>query len=74
VTSVSDAADMLLEFNYELNVQGNARMVTRFEMDTGAFFLTNPEDDLDFTLVAVGERVSGSNGLADFGYCRMALG
>ena len=60
---------MLLEFNYELDIRGRARIVSRFELDAGLFFLTNPEDNLDFTLVAVGKRDSGPNALADFGFC-----
>ncbi|WP_165072932.1 DNA/RNA non-specific endonuclease [Paludisphaera rhizosphaerae] len=67
--SEADAAGMLLEFNYELDIQGRTRIVTRFEIDSRAFFVTNLEDDLDFTLVAVGRRESGPNSLADFGYC-----
>ncbi|MFO0956046.1 MAG: DNA/RNA non-specific endonuclease [Isosphaeraceae bacterium] len=69
LASEGDAAEMLLEFNYELDVEGRPRASTRFEIDAPAFFLTNVEDDLDFTLVAVGRRQSGACSLADFGFC-----
>jgi endonuclease G, mitochondrial len=69
LASEADAADMLLEFNYELDNRRRARNVTRFELDPDAFFLTNREADLDFTLVAVGGRESGPNALSDFGFC-----
>ena len=67
--SESEAADALLEFNFELDIRGRPRLITRFALDSNAFFLTNPEDDLDFTLIAVGDRDTGPNNLSDFGFC-----
>lgn len=69
IGSPEEAADLLLEFNYELDVQGRARAVTRFAFDPAAFFLTNGRDDLDYTVIAVGARDTGVGEAADFGFC-----
>jgi len=61
------AADLLAEFDYERDLNGNPLRTTRFELDAGACFLTNDEDALDYTIVALGKRVSGDKNLRDFG-------
>jgi len=69
ISSTMDARRFLVEFDYELDVDGRAKAMTRFELAPDDFFVTNAEDDLDFTVVALGERVSGTGLLPDFGYC-----
>lgn len=69
ISSQKDAEDFLLEFNYEIDIQGRTRPVIRFALAPNIFFLTNSEDDLDYTVVAVGERDTGVGDLKDFGFC-----
>jgi endonuclease G len=64
-----EAAGLAVEFNYELGIDGRPEAITRFALAPALLFLTNPEDDLDFTLVALGERLDGPGAIEDFGYC-----
>src|SRR3990172_12041511 len=59
----------LVEFNYELTVMGCPKRTTRFALAPDVFFMSSPQEDLDFTIVAIGNRVTGKNELSDFGYC-----
>lgn len=68
IPSPEDAKQSFAEFQYELDVTGQPKTLTRFALDPEEFFVTNPEDQLDFTLVAIGKRVSGDSDLSDFGY------
>jgi V8-like Glu-specific endopeptidase len=72
IGSAEDARGMLLEFDYETDLQGNPRPPTRFALDPDACFVTNEEDDLDYTVVAVGERVFGGRPLTAFGFCPLS--
>lgn len=63
------ARELLVELDYELDTDGHPRPLTRFTFDPDTFFLTNPQDDLDFTIVALGKRVLGSRASSEFGYC-----
>lgn len=63
------ATEFFVEFNYELDVMKVPKAVTRFALAPNDFFMSSPKDDLDFTLVAIGDRVFGEGKLADFGYC-----
>jgi endonuclease G len=74
IASEDEADALLIEFNHELDLAGAPRRTTRFAADPRAFFVTNPEDDLDFTLVALGARQDGPNAAADFGYCPLLAG
>ena len=69
LSSREAAAGFLVEFDYELDVFGQERASTRFEFNPAAFFCTNTEDDLDYTVIAVGSRAQGDGELAHFGYC-----
>ena len=68
IPSPEDAKQSFAEFQYKLDVTGQPKTLTRFALDPEEFFVTNPEDQLDFTLVAIGKRVSGDSDLSDFGY------
>jgi endonuclease G len=63
------AKNFLVEFNYELNAKGTPKPVSRFALSPNDFFMSSPEEDLDFTIVAVGKRVLGKARLSDFGFC-----
>lgn len=69
IENIEDANNSLIEFNYELDYNERPKNFTRFSLDPKTLFLTSPEADLDFTVVAVGSRVSGQGDLSDFGYC-----
>lgn len=56
-------------FDYELDKSGKFGEATTFELAPDDFFLSSPELDLDFTVLAIGRRLSGSGDLAGFGYC-----
>ena len=69
IGSADEARQFVLEFDYELDPAGLARPVTRFELDPDTFFLTDDQDDLDFTVIAVGRRVQGARELESLGSC-----
>jgi endonuclease G len=69
IENQSKAENSFVEFNYELDVTGKQKPVTRFAFAPDDFFITSPEGDLDFTIVAVGKRIFGEGELSDFGYC-----
>lgn len=64
-----DALASFVEFNHELNIMGRPKPVTRFTLAPNGFFMSSSREDLDFTIVAMGNRVSGKGELSDFGYC-----
>ncbi len=63
-----DSQNMVVEFNYETEADGSRGGVSRFSFDTG-FFLTDDRDDLDYTIIGVGQRLNGDSELHEFGYC-----
>jgi len=63
------ATDFFVEFNYELDVTAVPKAVTRFAVAPNDFFMSSPKNDLDFTIVALGNRVFGEGKLSVFGYC-----
>lgn len=67
IPSPEAASDMLAEFTYELDGAGRPAVVSRFRLNP-EIFVSDPEDDLDFTLIGVGGAISGSDDLASFGY------
>ncbi|WP_073563974.1 DNA/RNA non-specific endonuclease [Archangium sp. Cb G35] len=63
------ARELFVELDYELDANGQPRPLTRYTFDPDSFFLTSPQDDLDFTIVALGKRVLGRREVSEFGYC-----
>lgn len=68
----AEAARQVLQFDYELEVEGTPRLPTEFALDPEAIFWTSPKEKLDATLVAVGKRLSGARSLGDFGHCPLS--
>ena len=66
-----DAMSSLVEFNHELNISGCSEPVTTFALAPNEFFLSSSREELDFTIVKVGNRISGTGKLSDFGYCSL---
>lgn len=69
--SAAAAGQLCVEFDYELDPADRPRGTTRFALDSTTFFLTDPINGLDYTLIAVGERLSGPKQVTDFGWCSM---
>jgi endonuclease G, mitochondrial len=62
------AADLLIEFEYERNLRGVMKEASTFALDPDGLFLTSDEDSLDYTVIAVGQRVRGQLALSHFGF------
>ena len=56
------------EFRFQLDPFLNNVAISRFALDPDRFYLSSPEADFDFALVAVGPRIEGSGSLPDYGY------
>ena len=69
IPSADFAKNLALEFDYELDLTGNRKPITRFAVDT-RIFITDPDtqDGLDFTIVAVGDRIEGQHPIELFGW------
>ncbi|WP_199554580.1 DNA/RNA non-specific endonuclease [Sandaracinobacteroides hominis] len=70
VIGEADAAkQFVLEFDYERDLAGNIRTASRFAIDA-TLFLTDGDgrDGLDYSIFAVGKRLSGPHTIADFGF------
>jgi endonuclease G, mitochondrial len=73
VIPTPEAADAFcVEFDYQTDAKGDRMPVTRFRLDPNAFFLTDERDDLDYTLIAIGDRLEGARTLDAFGYCALS--
>ena len=68
ISSYHNAKNFRVQFDYELDVSDSILPVTSFALDPDKFFLTDPTEKLDFTIVAIGERIQGEKTLADFDY------
>ncbi len=62
-----DANQFVLDFDYELDLLGRPRSVSRFNLDP-VVFLTDPIEGLDFTIVAVGSPVDGPEPIEAFSW------
>jgi endonuclease G, mitochondrial len=69
ISSEEIARQSFVEFNYELDINGQPKSITRFALDPDEFFMTDPVKQLDFTLVSIGKCVNGIGKPSDFGYC-----
>lgn len=65
---IETAQGQLLQFHYELNIDGTPKPVTEFTLNPNDFFWTSPEPELDATLVAVGNGESDLAALSAFGH------
>jgi endonuclease G len=64
-----DAELSTVEFGYELDQESRPKPTTKFNFAPKEFLMKSPTEDLDFTIVAIGERISGKCKLSDFGFC-----
>src|SRR5262245_21875477 len=56
-------------FGRETDGTGRSQPTTVFNLDPAHFALFSPEEQLDYALIAIGDRVSGTATIADLGYC-----
>ncbi|MDE5464922.1 serine protease [Bradyrhizobium sp. CSS354] len=68
IGSEAEAAALVAEFEYERDVGGRMLAPTTYEFEPTTCFVTNSQDDLDYTVVALGRRISGATELAALGY------
>lgn len=71
IPTIAEAQGFVLQFDFELGLGGAPLPTTRFRIDPSVF-ITDPVDGLDFTIVAVGERIDGPANLADYGLCGLS--
>ncbi|MEM9433683.1 MAG: DNA/RNA non-specific endonuclease [Pseudomonadota bacterium] len=67
ITHPHQAAGVVVEFDYERDLMGRPRAVTRYRLDP-LVFLFDPDSGLDYTLLALGPRLDGPSTLDEFGY------
>lgn len=58
----------VLQFNYQQDYRKKSLETSIFELDPDTCFFTNKEDDLDFTVVAVGKKLSGNQLISEYGF------
>jgi endonuclease G len=68
IATKAQAGEVFAEFDYERDLYGAPLRVTRYSLAPAQCFLTNQEDNLDYTVIALGERVSGEKSTAQFGF------
>nr|WP_246529556.1 DNA/RNA non-specific endonuclease [Microvirga zambiensis] len=68
IESATAARRLQVQFDYEYDLLDRARNPTAFFLDPDLCFVTDDIDGLDFTLIGIGERRSGSRELVDFGF------
>ena len=66
IETSGQADECYIEFDYERDLSGNLREPTLFLIDP-SLFITDPVSGLDFTVFSLGDRVSGTGELSDFG-------
>jgi endonuclease G len=68
ISSPADATRFVVEFDYEYDAQNNLRDVTRFALKPEHCFVTSGIESLDFTLIGLGERISGNRDADEYGF------
>jgi endonuclease G, mitochondrial len=72
VSSAVDAAQFCAEFDYETGPTGETLPVTRFSFDPARCFVFDRVDALDFTLIALGDRIYGDRALEEYGFLALS--
>lgn len=68
IESVRAAERLQVQFDYEYDLSDRVRDFSEFFFDPDICFVSDGIEGLDFTLIGVGERRSGSRALDEFGY------
>lgn len=69
LANAAQAQHSQIEFDYEVQLNGNLKLATSLPLAPDQFFLTDA--DLDFTLVALKPGASGEPDLTRYGWCRL---
>jgi endonuclease G, mitochondrial len=73
VISDADAArTAVISFSKELDKDRRPLEISTFRLDPDTFAEFSKEDDLDFAVIAIGERLSGPLSLEELGYCPLS--
>ncbi len=72
IETAKEASVAEIEFAYELDTSDRPVRPTRFALAPSDFFVADEANDLDYTLVAVGPKLSGTGELRDFGCCPLS--
>jgi endonuclease G len=72
IPNEDEARQLQVEFDYELDIHEVPITMTSFAFAPDVFFVTDGVEGLDFTLIAIGDRIQGSRDLASFGYCALS--
>ncbi|WP_194724679.1 DNA/RNA non-specific endonuclease [Noviherbaspirillum malthae] len=73
IPDVDTARGTQITFDRELDETGRPRAMTTYLLDPDRFALFSPENDLDYALIAVGERNAGNADLAEFGFTPISM-
>ena len=68
IPSAADAAGFLAEFDFEKDVSGNNRPVTTYDFRPQLVFATDDKERLDFTIIALGNRLNGARDASTLPY------
>ena len=72
IRDANAARGTLVTFDRESDEFGRPRPTTSFLLDPDAFALFSEQEDLDYALVAIGERNNGTATLPELGYCPLS--
>jgi endonuclease G len=72
IADAAAARGTQVTFFRELDERGVPRPTTTFLLDPDSFALFSPDDQLDYALVALGQRQSGAAGVAELGFCPLS--
>lgn len=73
IPSAQFARQLAIDFDYELDLVGNRRSVTRFLIDPTVFVTdSDGQDGLDYTIVAIGDRLQGTLPIETFGWAGLS--
>lgn len=68
ISSINDAENSFVTFNKENDENGFPQQVSVYKLNPTAFFITSPEDELDFSLIHIGEKQSGNLSIEEIGH------
>jgi endonuclease G len=69
IGDASIAAATALIFDREYGENGKSMPTTTYSLAPERFALFSPEEELDYALIAIGDRMSGEASISEFGYC-----
>lgn len=69
LSSIEAASTAEIEFDY---VDGDHIEPTKYRLDPKRLFIYDNVDRCDYVIIAVGERISGTEELTDFGWCPLS--